>query len=106
MLPFHRPSWLGLTNLVFTVVAILFIDRLGRKFLLGVGLAGIAIFMFILAAGFNSATYSLSGEAIEALSDDLDKEALYSIQGELYDSDVKFKDKLSEILGPSSPERA
>ena len=36
------------------------------------------------------------------LSDDLDKEALYTIQGEVYDSDVKFKGKLTEVLGASS----
>jgi len=99
---FSQAILVGLTNLVFTIVAILFIDRFGRKFLLGIGLAGIAIFMFLLAAGFNSATYSLSEEAIEVLSDDLDKEALYSIQGEVYDSDVKFKDKMTEILGSST----
>ena len=98
---FSQAILVGLTNLVFTIVAILFIYRLGRKFLLGVGLAGIAIFMFILAAGFNSATYSLTGDAIELLSDDLDKGALYSIEGEVYDSDVMFKEKLKEILGPS-----
>jgi len=99
---FSQAILVGITNLVFTIVAILFIDRFGRKFLLGIGLAGIAIFMFLLAAGFNSATYSLSEEAIEVLSDDLDKEALYSIQGEVYDSDVKFKDKMTEILGSST----
>jgi sugar porter (SP) family MFS transporter len=96
---FSQAILVGLTNLVFTVVAILFIDRLGRKFLLGIGLAGIAIFMFVLAAGFNSATYTLSGETIETLSEGIDKDALYQIQDEMYDSDVQFKDKLVEILG-------
>jgi sugar porter (SP) family MFS transporter len=99
---FSQAILVGLTNLAFTIVAILFIDRFGRKFLLGIGLAGIAIFMFILAAGFNSATYSLSGEVIETLSDKIDKEKLYPIQDEIYDSDVKFKDKLNEILGSST----
>jgi MFS transporter, SP family, arabinose:H+ symporter len=99
---FSQAILVGLTNLVFTVVAILFIDRLGRKFLLGIGMAGIAIFMFILAAGFNAATYSLSGEVIETMSEGIDKEKLYQIEGEVYDSDVKFKDELNEILGPST----
>jgi len=99
---FSQAILVGLTNLVFTVVAILFIDRLGRKFLLGVGLAGIAIFMFILAAGFNAATFSLSGEVIETMSVGIDKEKLYQIEGEVYNSDVKFKDELNEILGPST----
>jgi len=99
---FSQAILVGLTNLVFTIVAILFIDRFGRKFLLGIGMAGIAIFMFVLAAGFNSATYSLSGEAIETFSEDIDKEKLASIQGEVYDSDVKYKAKLTEVLGPST----
>ena len=99
---FSQAIFVGLTNLVFTIVAIMLIDRLGRKFLLGIGMAGIAIFMFLLAAGFNSATYTLSGEVIETFSDKIDKEQLYLIQDEVYESDVQFKDKLNEILGPST----
>jgi len=99
---FSQAILVGLTNLVFTILAIMLIDKLGRKFLLGIGLTGIAIFMFLLAAGFNSATYTLSGEVIENLSDNIDKEKLYLIQDEVYDSDVKFKDKLTELLGTST----
>ncbi len=99
---FSQAILVGLTNLVFTVVAILFIDKLGRKALLGIGMAGIAIFMFVLAAGFNSATYSLSGETIESMSEGIDRQALHGIQDDVFDSDVKFKEKLNEILGPST----
>ena len=99
---FSQAILVGLTNLVFTILAILFIDKLGRKALLGIGLAGIAVFMFVLAAGFNSATYSLSGETIESLSEDIDKQTLYGIKDEVFESDVKFKGKLNEILGPST----
>ncbi len=98
---FSQAILVGLTNLVFTVVAILFIDRLGRKPLLGIGLAGIAIFMFMLAAGFNGATYRLTSETIEQLPSEINKEMLYSIQDQQFESDVKFKDKLGEILEPA-----
>ncbi|MCK4748101.1 MAG: sugar porter family MFS transporter, partial [Bacteroidales bacterium] len=98
---FSQAILVGLTNLLFTVVAILFIDRLGRKPLLGIGLAGIAVFMFVLAAGFNSATYRLTAESIEQMPERLDKELLYTIQDQQFDSDVKFKDKLNEIMEPS-----
>ena len=97
---FSQAILVGLTNLLFTVVAILFIDRLGRKPLLGIGLAGIAVFMFVLAAGFNSATYRLTAESIEQMPERLDKELLYTIQDQQFDSDVKFKDKLNEIMEP------
>ena len=66
------------------------------------GLAGIALFMFILAAGFNAATYSLSGEDIEHLSEHVEKERLFVIQDEVFKSDVQFKNKLNEILGSSA----
>jgi len=98
---FSQAILVGLTNLVFTIIAILAIDRLGRKPLLGIGLAGIAVFMFMLAAGFNSASFSLSASSIEQLPEGLDKEKLYIIQDQTFDSDIKYKDKLNEILEPS-----
>jgi sugar porter (SP) family MFS transporter len=52
---FMQAVLVGLVNLVFTVVAILFIDRLGRRPLLGVGLAGIAACMLLLSYGFAAA---------------------------------------------------
>jgi len=62
---FMQAVLVGLVNLVFTVLAIMFIDKLGRKPLLGTGLAGIAICMLLLAYGFGSATYSETGELID-----------------------------------------
>ena len=50
---------IGLTNLVFTVVAIMFVDRLGRKPLLSFGIAGIVISMLLLAGTFKKAEYKL-----------------------------------------------
>jgi sugar porter (SP) family MFS transporter len=51
---FMQAVLVGLVNLVFTVLAILFIDRLGRRPLLGVGLTGIAVCMLLLSYGFGS----------------------------------------------------
>jgi SP family arabinose:H+ symporter-like MFS transporter len=52
---FMQAVLVGLVNLVFTVLAILFVDRLGRRPLLGGGLAGIAVCMLLLSYGFGSA---------------------------------------------------
>ena len=62
---FAQAILVGLVNLVFTVVAMCLIDRLGRRPLLGFGLAGIAVCMLTLAYGFGAATYSLGGEAVQ-----------------------------------------
>ena len=62
---FMQAVFVGIVNLVFTVVAILLIDKLGRRPLLGFGLAVIAACMMLLAYGFGSATYSEAGELLE-----------------------------------------
>jgi sugar porter (SP) family MFS transporter len=62
---FMQAVLVGLVNLVFTVLAILFIDKLGRRPLMGAGLAVIAFCMLLLAWGFSSATYGPDGELME-----------------------------------------
>ena len=52
---FMQAVLVGLVNLVFTVLAILFVDRLGRRPLLAAGLTGIAVCMLLLSYGFGSA---------------------------------------------------
>jgi SP family arabinose:H+ symporter-like MFS transporter len=52
---FAQAVYVGLVNLVFTVVAIVLIDRLGRRPLLLMGTAGIALSMGLLAYGFRGA---------------------------------------------------
>lgn len=96
---FIQAILVGLTNLVFTILAMALIDRLGRKPLLMIGVAGIAIFMFVLAYGFNSANYNLSKEKIEMLSDDINKEALYLLDGQSFANDVIYKEALRKQLG-------
>lgn len=96
---FVQAILVGLTNLVFTVVAIIFIDKLGRKPLLSFGVAGIALSMFLLAYGFSTATYTLTEPAVLELSADLDRESIKSMIGTTYDSDVSFKSAILEHLG-------
>lgn len=62
---FMQAVLVGLVNIVFTVIAILSIDKFGRKPLLGFGLAGIAVSMLLLAYGFGAATYTEAGELID-----------------------------------------
>ncbi len=62
---FMQAVLVGLVNLVFTVLAIMLIDKLGRRPLLGFGLTGIALCMFLLAYGFGSATYGANGELVD-----------------------------------------
>lgn len=96
---FMQATLVGLTNLVFTIIAIALIDKLGRKPLLKFGVTGIAVCMFVLAYGFGSASYTLTPQSVDALPMEIDREQLYSIEGVTYDSDIDYKNALTEALG-------
>ena len=96
---FVQAILVGLINLVFTVIAILLIDKLGRKPLLSFGVVGIVVCMFTLSYGFSTATYELSDEAFDNLSNTIDKEKLMPLKGKTYSSDVDFKNAIKESLG-------
>lgn len=52
----------GIVFFVFTILAILLIDRMGRKKLMLVGTSGMALFLFLLAWSFNS--HSVNGTLV------------------------------------------
>lgn len=96
---FSQAIWVGLINLVFTLIAIALIDKLGRKPLLSFGVAGIAFFMFLLAYGFGDATYSMSPESMAALPPGISQEQIAVLKDQTYHSDVEYKAALEAALG-------
>jgi MFS family permease len=96
---FMQAVLVGLVNLVFTVVAILLIDRIGRRRLLGAGLTGIAVCMLALSYGFGSASYTLSEESIEGLPAEIDRRDVVALQDITFDSDIDYKQALSTAVG-------
>ena len=97
---FMQAILVGLTNLVFTLVAIAFIDRLGRKPLLIIGLAGITVAMAVIAYGFASATYTLAADA--SLPAALSADQLSALLNVTFESDIAFKNAIEQALGAES----
>jgi MFS family permease len=102
---FMQAVLVGLTNLVFTLLAMALIDRLGRKPLLLFGVSGIAACMMLLAWGFDQATYTLSGEAMVALPASLDRALLAGIKDITYTSDTSFRSAVTASLGTEALQR-
>ncbi|WP_430928708.1 sugar porter family MFS transporter [Polaribacter marinivivus] len=96
---FIQAALVGLTNLAFTIIAILAIDKLGRKPLLIIGMAGIAICLFLLSYGFNNATYSLSKDAIAKLPKEINKTQIATLKDKVFDNDLDFKAAITNALG-------
>jgi sugar porter (SP) family MFS transporter len=96
---FSQAVLVGLINLVFTVVAISLVDRLGRKPLLAFGLAGITISMLVLGGSFASATYQLTPASLAKLPEAVDATHLEPMLDKTYDNDVAFKRALQDALG-------
>lgn len=95
---FMQAILVGLVNLFFTVLAILFIDKLGRKPLLVGGVAGIVLSMFVLSYGFKAATFNLEADDIQQLALEAD---LSAVQGQVYSSAEAFREAI-EPLVPST----
>lgn len=96
---FIQAILVGLTNLVFTIIAMSLIDKLGRKPLLAIGVTGIALSMFLLAYGFNAATYTLTDASVAKLPAEVDKAQFASIINKTFTSDTEFKNEVAQLAG-------
>lgn len=96
---FLQAILVGLVNLVFTLLAILTIDRLGRRPLLVFGLAGIAVCMLVLSYGFGSASYTLDEQAVALLPETVERESLLPLVNETHDSDVAYRQAVVAAVG-------
>ena len=66
---FWQAALVGVVNLVMTFVAILFVDRLGRKPLLAIGATGMAISLLTCSWAFHAANYQLTEKSFVILQE-------------------------------------
>jgi MFS transporter, SP family, arabinose:H+ symporter len=100
---FMQAVFVGFVNLVFTVLAILLIDRVGRRPLLLFGLVGIAACMLSLSWGFGSANYTLDSDDVRSLTIEGPGEAaLQPLVDRTYDSDVAFREAVIGVVGDAA----
>jgi sugar porter (SP) family MFS transporter len=96
---FAQATLIGVINVVFTIVAMVLIDRVGRKPLLMTGLAGIVLFTALAGWGFKQAEYELRAPEVAALSAAIDREALQPLVGVTFEDELEFKKALVQTLG-------
>jgi SP family arabinose:H+ symporter-like MFS transporter len=89
---------LSTTTVIFTIIAIFLIDRMGRRPLLLVGITGIAISLLVCAYGFHQASYQIT-EAEVSQIENIDAALFEPIIGKTYDNDLDFKREIKAALG-------
>lgn len=102
---FMQAVLVGLVNVVFTVVAMLLIDKIGRRPLLLGGLAGITACMLTLSWAFADATYTLDRQALAGLPVEMDTAELTALQDRVFPSDLAFREAVSKQIGAEQFER-
>ncbi len=88
----------GLTNLVFTLVAIRLIDKLGRKPLLIIGTTAMTIALSMAALAFNNATYDVNETTLSKIENQEMKTALTGLEGTSYNSQKEMFTAVTPLL--------
>ncbi len=96
---FAQATTVGLVNVAFTVLAMLLIDRVGRKPLLIAGLAGVFLSLSVAGYGFQQAEFTLTQSNTATLSEEVDRDALAPMMDVTYETDVDFRQALNTHLG-------
>jgi MFS family permease len=107
---FMQAAILGVTNVVMTIVAMFFIDRLGRKPLLYIGAAGICISLAIVGFSFNNAKYTIDEKSMIALTEEVEQmgianhhmeniNKLNQLKGNAFGSEVAFFGLVKQTVG-------
>ncbi|GAA6185773.1 sugar porter family MFS transporter [Aliiglaciecola sp. NS0011-25] len=96
---FMQAVLVGLINLLFTVFAILLIDKVGRKALLIFGVSGIAVCMAMMAFQFGQASYQLDAKALTEIPVEISHESQTALTQTTYMNDLQFKAALVTHLG-------
>lgn len=88
----------GLTNLVFTLVAIWLIDKLGRKPLLLIGSGVMTVALLMATMAFNNASYEFKESSLRKVDDYQIYVALTELEGKRYSSQKALFEEVQEKL--------
>lgn len=96
---FSQTLIVGGIGILFTLLGLLFVDKLGRRPIFAGGLIVGASSLFVIFIGFFNATYILTPESVSSFKDSLDIALLQPIIGNEFSSDLLFKRAVIDNIG-------
>lgn len=99
---FQQAIWIGLVSIIFTVLSLVLIDKLGRRPMMISGLVWVILSLGICAYGFGTAKYEVTEDAISEMSDIPDVEKLSALVGKQFSTDIEFKEAVKGAMGDIS----
>ena len=102
---FSQAIWIGVISVIFTVLGLLVVDKIGRRPMILGGMLWIIISLGICFYGFNSANYSISKNDISELTEIPNAERLTILVDKSYESDIAFKEALTESIGQAEAKK-
>ena len=99
---FAQAIYIGLVSVVFTILAILLIDKVGRKPMIVWGMVWIILSLGVCSYGFSSATYRITQETLNEIKDLEGAADLHVLIGKEFNSDTEFKQAVKLAIGETS----
>ncbi|MBU2869477.1 MFS transporter [Colwellia sp. E2M01] len=96
---FSQTLVVGGIGLIFTILGVLCVDKLGRRPIFAGGLLWGAFSLLLIVIGFFNATYLLTPESVASLKGAIDLSLLQPILGTEFSSDLAFKQAVIEHIG-------
>lgn len=99
---FAQTIIIGLVSFVFTALAILLVDKVGRRPLVNGGLVASILCLLLCVIAFNQASYTLEQQDVSKLvaaHSQLDESAMQSLVGQTFNDDKSFKAGVADVVG-------
>ncbi len=96
---FTQAIWIGLTSIVFTVLGLVLVDKMGRRPMIIWGMVWIIASLAVCSYAFKQARYTISESTIVEMSEVPNIEKLGALAGVEYEDDIAFKNAIKGALG-------
>ncbi len=96
---FMQAIWIGLTSVVFTILSLMLVDKIGRRPMILWGMAWIILSLGLCSYTFKSARYTLTQQSITEMTEFPNADKLQALIGTEFESDLAFKEALRETIG-------